>query len=127
MRDALISIRDRLDGFGVLLSGLCAVHCVLGLVLVTVLGLGAGVGGEAWLSPRIHETGLALAVVVGALTLGLGALRHGRTGPLAVGAAGLALMSLALGVPHGPAEAALTIAGVALVAFAHMRNLRHAG
>ena len=123
MRDTTFLIRSRLDRFGMALSGLCALHCVAGLVLVTVLGL----GGEALLSPAIHEVGLALAVVVGALTLGLGALRHGRTGPLAVGAAGLALMSLALGVPHGPAEAALTIAGVALVAFAHMRNLRHAG
>ena len=61
MRDALLSIRDRLDGVGVFLSGLCAVHCVLGLVLVTFLGLGGGV----LLSPEIHRAGLALAVVIG--------------------------------------------------------------
>jgi hypothetical protein len=117
-----ISIRDRLDGAGVVLSGLCAVHCLLGLVLVSVLGL----GGEVLLSPAIHRVGLALAVLVGVVTLGLGALRHRQTGPLLIGAAGIALMAAALGVGHGPAEALLTIAGVALVATAHIRNLRHA-
>ena len=84
MRDAILAIRNRLDGVGVVLSGLCAVHCVLGLVLVSVLGLGGGV----LLSPRIHETGLVLAIVVGIVTLGLSALRHGRTGPLCSGPAG---------------------------------------
>lgn len=122
MRDAVLAIRDRLDGLGMVLSGLCAVHCLLGLFLVTVLGLGGGI----FLAPEIHETGLALAVGIGVLTLGLGALRHGKTGPLLIGAVGIALMASALAVGHGPAEAVLTIAGVALVAFAHIRNLRHA-
>ncbi|MEO5587338.1 MAG: MerC domain-containing protein [Novosphingobium sp.] len=122
MRDAVLSIRNRLDGLGMVLSGLCAVHCVLGLVLVTVLGLGGGL----LLRPEIHEIGLALAVGVGVLTLGLGALRHGRTGPLLIGGCGIALMAAALTVEHGPWEAVLTIAGVALVAFAHVRNLRGA-
>ena len=122
MRDAILSIRGRLDRVGILLSGLCAVHCLLGLVLVAVLGL----GGEALLSPSIHRTGLAVAVLVGIVTLGLGAMRHGRMGPLAIGACGIALMAAGLTVPHGLPEAALTIAGVALVALGHMRNLRHA-
>jgi len=122
MRKTLLSIRDRLDGIGVLLSGACAVHCVAGLLLVSVLGL----GGEALLSPAIHRFGLALAVVIGAVTLGLGALRHGQRGPLLLGSAGIALMATAVGVGHGTAEAVLTIAGVALVATAHIRNLRAA-
>ena len=122
MRDALISIRDRLDGFGVMLSSLCAVHCLVGLVLVTALGLGGG----AFLSPGVHRVGLALAVAIGIVTLGLSALRHGRTGPALIGACGLALMAGGLVVSHGPAEALLTIPGVGLVAFAHIRNLRHA-
>lgn len=122
MRSAFLSIRDRLDRAGILLSGLCAVHCVLGIVLVSVLGL----GGEMLLSPAIHEVGLALAILVGLVTLGLGVLRHGRFGPLAVGACGVALMGAALAVGHGLSEALLTICGVALVATAHIRNLRHA-
>ena len=122
MSRAFLSIRDRFDRVGVLLSGLCAVHCVLSVVLVSLLGL----GGEVLLAPAIHEVGLALAILVGIVTLGLGVLRHGQTGPLMIGACGIALMTLALAVKHGPREAALTIVGVALVATAHIRNLRHA-
>lgn len=122
MRDAAIMIRNRLDRAGVLLSGLCALHCLLSIVLVSVLGL----GGQALLAPSIHEVGLALAILVGIVTLGIGALRHGRIAPLLIGAAGIGLMASALAVGHGLDEAALTIAGVSLVAFAHIRNLRHA-
>jgi hypothetical protein len=123
MQSVIVSIRDRLDSAGMVLSGLCALHCVLGIVLVSVLGLGGGV----LLDPAIHEIGLALAIGVGVLTLGLGVLRHGQLGPLLTGAGGIALMGLALTVGHGLPEAVLTIAGVALVAIAHIRNLRHAG
>jgi hypothetical protein len=121
MRDALISIRDRLDRTGILLSGLCVVHCVAGIVLVTVLGL----GGEAFLAPEIHEIGLALAIVIGVVTLGIGVARHGQVGPLVIGTVGIALMTGGLLVGHGVREAVLTVAGVALVAFAHWRNIRH--
>ena len=122
MRAAVIPIRRRLDRIGILLSGLCAVHCLLGIVLVSVLGL----GGEALLSPSIHRVGLALAILVGLVTLGLGVLRHGKLAPLVIGGCGIALMTAGILVPHGPVEALLTIAGVALVATAHIRNLRHA-
>ena len=111
----------RLDRAGVLISGLCLVHCLAGLLLVTLLGLGGGV----LLAPEWHEWGLGLAIAVGALGLGLGALRHRRMVILAQGLTGLLLMGLALGVGHGAREAGLTIAGVLLVGLAHIRNLRH--
>lgn len=117
----MLSIRDRLDGLGIALSGLCAMHCILSIVLVSALGL----GGEWLFDPSIHRMGLALAVLVGVLTLGIGVLRHGRMSVLAIGALGIVLMAMGLAVPHGAPEAALTVAGVALVAFAHIRNLRH--
>jgi len=119
MQQTLLSIRNRMDGFGVLLSGLCAVHCVLGVVLVGILGL----GGQALLSPDIHRYGLALAVVVGVISLGFGVMRHGRVGPMILGGFGLSLMAAALFVGHGLPEAVLTIIGVALVALAHISNL----
>lgn len=115
-------IRSRFDRIGVALSALCAVHCVSGLVLATFLGLGGGM----LLDPRIHEWGLAAAIGVGLFGLGFGALRHRQIGALVTGAIGLALMALALAVSHGAGEAVLTIAGVALVALAHLHNLRHA-
>ncbi|MEO7247268.1 MAG: MerC domain-containing protein [Novosphingobium sp.] len=123
MTKVLLSIRNRLDRAGVVLSGLCAVHCIASLLIVSVLGL----GGEVLLSPSIHRVGLALAVVVGAVTIGMGVRRHGKRAPLVIGAAGLALMACAVIVSHGALEALLTITGVALVATAHIRNLRAVG
>jgi hypothetical protein len=111
-----------MDRFGIALSGLCLLHCMAGLVLVAILGLGGG-----WLlSPEIHRYGLALAIAIGIVTIGLGALRHGRRVPLLIATCGFALMAGALVVGHGVGEAIFTISGVALVAFAHVLNLRHA-
>lgn len=120
MNDASLSIRDRLDRVGVMLSGLCALHCIAGILLVAGLGL----GGEWLLAPAIHRVGLALAIVVGAATLVIGVVRHRDPRPLQFGAAGIGLMIAALAVGHGTAEAVLTIGGVALLAWAHLRNLR---
>lgn len=116
----MLSIRDRLDRVGVLLSGLCAVHCLASLLLVA----GMGLGGEFLLNPAIHRVGLALAIAVGAGTLVMGVVRHGDPVPLHAGAAGIALMGVALFVGHGTAEAVLTIGGVVLLAAAHLRNMR---
>lgn len=120
MRDALVLIRNRLDRAGVILSGLCALHCIAGLLLVAGLGL----GGEFIFAPAIHRIGLAMAIVVGGITLVMGVVRHGDPRPLQVGAAGLGLMIAALVMGHNSAEALLTIAGVSLLAWAHLRNLR---
>lgn len=112
--------RMKLDRFGIGLSAVCAVHCVGSILLVGFLGL----GGELLLSPAIHEIGLALAVLIGAVTIGMGVARHGQVRPLIVGGIGVAFMAAALWGPHGVGEAALTIVGVALVAAAHLLNLR---
>ena len=122
MPSSPLSIRDRFDRAGLFLSGLCALHCVLGLVLVSALGLGAGV----LLAPQIHQIGLGLAVGIGMLTLGAGYIKHGRAGPLLVGVCGLCLMAAALFAGHGVNEAVLTISGVSLLAAAHLWNLRRA-
>jgi hypothetical protein len=120
MRDAINLFRGRLDRFGVLLSGLCLLHCLAGLLLVAGLGL----GGHFLFAPVIHRIGLALAIGIGAITLGIGVVRHRDPRPLQIGAAGLALMTAALFVGHGTEEAVLTMAGVSLLAWAHWRNLR---
>ena len=68
MRNAILSIRDRLDRVGVLLSGLCALHCLAGLMLVA----GLGFGGEVLLAPARRRVGLALAIVSAMLAAILG-------------------------------------------------------
>jgi len=118
-----LPMRARLDGLGVFLSGLCAVHCIGGIIAVAGLGLGGGL----LLAPEIHRVGLVLAAIVAAVAIGLGALRHRRAVPLLVALAGLACMGAALLVGHGVEEAVLTVFGVVLVAIGHLLNLRPLG
>ena len=114
------SLRRRFDQIGIGMAGLCALHCLATLVVVSALGL----GGHFLLEDNIHRVGLLLAVIVAAVTIGWGVLRHRRMLPFGVAATGLALMTAALVIPHGPNEFLLTLAGVALVSGGHFLNLR---
>lgn len=116
----LSAIRGRFDRAGVVLSALCAVHCLASLVIVSALG----VGGTFLLAPVIHEVGLALAMIIAAVAIGYGALRHRRAAPFVTAMTGLSFMGGALAVPHGYEEAVLTIIGVGLVSLGHILNLR---
>jgi len=122
MRFALLSIRERLDRAGVVLSGLCAVHCVASIVILSGLGLGGGF----LLSPIIHEVGLAIACVIAGAAIGWGAIRHRQAAPFVIAMMGLTFMGGALASPHGVQEAVLTIIGVAFVSTGHVLNLRYA-
>lgn len=114
-------MRGRLDRTGMLLSGLCIVHCLGGLFLVAVLGFGGGLLFAPW----IHRVGLVLAMIIAAVAIGVGALQHRRPAPFVVAMMGLTFMGGALAVEHGFEEAVLTIIGVTLVAAGHVLNLRY--
>ena len=114
-------IRQRLDRAGIALSALCALHCLLSVVLVSVIGIGA----EALLDPAIHRFGLLIATIIAAVAIGWGAMKHRMAAPFVVAMTGLTFMGGALAVPHGIEEAVLTIIGVALVSLGHILNLRH--
>ncbi len=116
----LSSIRGQIDRAGITLSALCAAHCLATIVLVSAFGL----GGELFANPIIHEAGLAIAMVIAAVAIGLGALRHRRAAPFVTAMTGLSFMGGALAVPHGYEEALLTIIGVGLVSLGHILNLR---
>jgi MerC mercury resistance protein len=75
-------------------------------------------------SPVIHEAGFAVAMVLGAVALALGAYRHGLLLPVAVGSLGLGVMAGALSLPHGASETAYTLFGVLILAFGHHLNGR---
>lgn len=114
------SLRRRLDHIGIGLAGLCALHCLATLVVISALGF----GGHFLFDENIHRIGLALALGVAAVAIGWGLLRHGRKVPFSVAAVGLVLMGAGLVVPHGANEFLLTLAGVALVSLGHILNLR---
>ena len=109
-----------LDKLGIGLAGLCALHCIATVVLVSTLGI----GGHFLFEPGIHRVGLALALAIAAVAMGWGALRHDQTTPIVMASAGLAFMSVALLVPHGDDEIALTLIGVTLVSVGHFLNMR---
>lgn len=117
------SLRRRLDHIGIGLAGLCALHCLATLVVISALG----VGGHFLFDENIHRAGLVLALGVAAVAIGWGMLRHGRRRPFVVALAGLVLMGAGLLVPHGANEFLLTLAGVALVSLGHLLNLRAVG
>ncbi len=121
LQRAFHPIRRRLDRAGIFLSGACAVHCLVSIVLVS----GLGIGGEFFLAPDIHRVGLLLATLIAGVAIGWGALRHRMAAPFVVAMTGLTFMGAALAVPHGYKEAVLTIIGVALVSLGHILNLRH--
>jgi hypothetical protein len=120
MNDAMFGLRGQLDRVGVVLSGLCMVHCVAGLFLIGAFGL----GGSVLFNPAIHRYGLMIAFAIGVITIGMNAFRHGHRLPLVLGSGGLLLMGSAVLVGHSASEAALTIGGVLLVASAHVINMR---
>lgn len=113
------SIRERFDRAGVVLSGLCLVHCLASIAVLSAFGF----GGEL-LAPEFHKWGLAIALVIAAVAIGWGAIEHRRAVPFVVAMMGLTFMGGALAAPHGLYEAVLTIIGVALVSIGHILNLR---
>ena len=56
----------RLDRLAIGLSGLCLVHCLGTAVVLALLASAGGILG----APIIHEVGLSLAMLLGAIALG---------------------------------------------------------
>ena len=109
-----------MDRLGMAISGLCLVHCVSTAIIVSLLSTAGG-----WLgSPLIHEGGLVIAILFGALAQFKGIKEHGYLQPAAFGGLGLGMMAGALTIPHGDAELVYTLFGVSLVALGHDLNIR---
>jgi hypothetical protein len=116
--NALTVSTGRLDRIAIGLSGLCLVHCVATAVLLALVSAAGGFLG----SPLIHEIGLTLAMVMGAIALGRGIVEHGYSMPSAIGGLGLGVMAGALTLPHDGTEAIYTVIGVAILALGHRLN-----
>lgn len=109
-----------LDRLGIGLSGLCLVHCLATTVVFALLSSAGGMLG----SPLVHEAGLAIAILLGALALGRGIIEHGYMMPSSVGGLGLGVMTGALSLPHGGNEVLTTLVGVGILALGHDLNRR---
>lgn len=111
-----------LDRIAIGLSGLCLVHCIATSVALALMSAAGGL----FFSHVVHEVGLVLAIVLGALALGRGVLLHGYMLPAVVGAFGLGMMAGALGLAHSAegGEALWTVLGVGVLAFGHDLNYR---
>jgi len=108
----------RLDRIAISLSGLCLMHCLASAVLLGLLSAAGSAVGAPW----IHEAGLSLAMILGAVALGRGVSEHGFMMPSAVGALGLGVMAGALTLPHDGSEALYTVIGVGILALGHQLN-----
>ncbi len=108
----------QLDRMAIGLSGLCLVHCLATTVLLALVSAAGGMLG----APIVHEIGLGLAMIMGAIALGRGILEHGYSMPSAVGGLGLGVMAGALTMPHDGSEALYTVVGVAILALGHRLN-----
>ncbi len=109
---------ERFDRMAITLSGLCVVHCLATAVMLGLLSAAGGMLG----APIIHEVGLTLAMMLGALALGRGVYEHGFMMPSAVGGLGLGVMAGALTMPHDGGEAMFTVLGVSVLALGHQLN-----
>ena len=76
--------RRRLDRAGIALSGLCALHCVVSIMIVAGLGAGLGIGGELFLNPDIHRIGLVFAVLIAAVATAVSRMKCRRVTSLIV-------------------------------------------
>ncbi len=118
---AFSSDMSGIDRLAVGLSALCGVHCLATSLLV---GAMASLGGILE-TPIIHEGGLMLAILLGAVGLGAGAMRKGTMLPVAVGSLGLGVMAGALSHHHSVMETVYTVLGVGILSLGHILNGRH--
>lgn len=129
MSPAAALIVDRrnalLDKAGIWVSALCVAHCLTSAIVVTALASFGGVLLSHW----VHEVGLVIAIILGAVALGQGAIRHGYIAPFGVGCFGLGMMAGALSLPESlhDYELAATLAGVMVLALGHDLNGRARG
>lgn len=100
-------------------SALCLAHCLaMPLVALALPSIASALGaGEG-----VHALLLAIAAPLALVALWRGWRLHGGVAPAALGGAGLALMTLAL-LAH-ELEQPLTVAGVSVLAAAHVLNWR---
>jgi hypothetical protein len=120
-RDGAAEGASWIDVSAIGLSGLCLVHCLAEGLFIAALSALSVVVAEAH---TLHLIFLGLAIPAAAFAFWRGWTRHRRLGIAQIGAIGLLFMVIAVLQPFGhDAEVALTVVGVAVLGFAHLRNI----
>jgi hypothetical protein len=113
----------KLDSMGLALSGACLLHCVL-----VAIALIAAPSASVWLGATenaVHWLLVVVALGVSGWALYSGFRRHGDVTVVVLGGVGLAVMFVGAAHLFGrAAETFLTLSGAAIVAAAHLANLR---
>lgn len=110
-----------LDPVGIFLSLLCAVHCLLAPLLITLLPL-AGLGFLAGEQTEAVFVLTTFAVAVASLSWGFRVHRHQRV-LLTLGAAAAMMLLGRFSLADSPYEIALVTTGAALLVVSHTLNL----
>ncbi len=114
---------QNLDRWAIWLSGACLLHCLA--ISAAVLLLPAVAGLLLHSETGVHWLFLTIAIPISAIALGSGYRQHRSALRLAIGSAGLVLMSIGVSHIAGRAmEPPLTVSGVMLVVVAHLLNIR---
>lgn len=114
-----------MDRIAIGLSGVCAIHCLIAPLMLVALPVAAGtwLGGESF-----HLWLLALILPLSTAALTLGCRRHKDRAVMLLGAAGMALLVLAVFLQAEwlgeNGERILTLAGSATLIAGHVRNFR---
>lgn len=117
--------RALMDRLAIGLSGVCAIHCLITPLILVALPVAAGtwLGGESF-----HLWLLVLILPLSTTALTLGCRRHKDRAVMLLGAAGMALLVLAVLFGSGwlgeRGERVLTLTGSAALIAGHVRNFR---
>lgn len=116
---------SRLDQWGMAISSLCLIHCILlPLTLAFLPAVASTLPGASWFHPILIST----AIPITGIALWHGFQAHGHLAPAIAGATGLALIGAALCYRGTTMEEILTVSGGLVVSVAHVINWRgHVG
>lgn len=116
------------DGLGLILSGLCVVHCLATPLLVSLLPLAIWIRDEK----SFHLWLAAILIPVGLIAFIRGYKRHSQAGVLAGGFAGFFLLALGILWPeaehsHAPLSMNIwfTVGGSLALVYSHWRNWQY--
>lgn len=113
------------DRAGMLISGLCALHCLLTPLLVGVVSA-FGAFWSAWTS--VESVVIGAALVLGLTSLVPGYLRHRNRAPLDLFVMGFVFLAASRLIPAGPLHSICACGlamGGSLIATAHFLNSKH--